>query len=174
MSHLADDVDNGRRAFLRGALLRREVREALGPAPPWHQDKLDTDLCRHCDAPCETACGPGIIKRHPDGHLLVGLPYLSFEETGCTFCSECASACPMELEVNQMPVKLGQVQLNKNTCLSWNGVFCISCRGHCEHAALTLDKRMRMQLDQDTCTGCGRCLVVCPNESLTFHLPAVL
>lgn len=89
MSRLADKVDNGRRAFLQGALLRRDVREALGSAPPWHLEKLDVDLCRSCDGPCQTACGPGIIKRYSDGHLLSGLPYLDFEETGCTFCAEC-------------------------------------------------------------------------------------
>ncbi len=163
-------MDNGRRAFLRGALLRREVREALGPAPPWHQDNLDPGLCRHCDAPCVTACGPRIIKRHPDGHLLAGMPYLSFEETGCTFCGECVTACPMELDVNESTPKLGQVKLNTDTCLGWNGVFCISCRGHCDHAALTLDKRMRIQLDETACTGCGCCLPVCPNGALTFQL----
>lgn len=173
----AGDVDNSRRAFLRGAFLTREGREAyeqqqhpLGPAPPWHQNKLDLERCQTCDAPCVEACSPAIIKRHPDDHLLANLPYLNFSESGCTFCGDCVTACPMNLDNSTMPAKLGRVQLDKQTCLAWNDVFCMSCRGHCDHDALSFDQQRRMQLDQEACTGCGRCLSVCPNQSLSFHL----
>ena len=165
----ADGVDNSRRAFLRGAFLKREEREALGPAPPWHQGKLDLERCQACDAPCISACEPGIIKRHPDEHLLAGQPYLSFEAGGCTFCAECATVCPMALAVDEAPAKLGRVKLDRQSCLAWNDVFCMSCRSHCDHGALSLDSRRRMQLDTDACTACGRCLSVCPNQALLLE-----
>ena len=175
-----DDVDNGRRAFLRGAFLSREGREAyeqqrqpLGPAPPWHQACLDTERCQACAAPCIDACSPGIIKRHPEEHLLAGQPYLSFEESGCTFCGDCVTACPMELDSKVKPAKLGQVKLDRQSCLAWNEVFCMSCRGHCDHGALSFDQQRRMQLDADACTGCGRCLSVCPNQALSFQLTPI-
>jgi len=174
----ADGVDNSRRAFLRGAFLTREGREnyeqqqqPLGPAPPWHQDKIDPDQCRRCDAPCVTACTANIIKLHPNEHLFAGTPYLNFEENGCTFCSDCVTACPMELDKTTTPTKLGSVQLNTQTCLAWNSVFCMSCRGHCDHGALSFDQQRRMQLNSDACTGCGRCLSVCPSQALSFQLP---
>ncbi len=176
MSRSTDDVDTSRRAFLRGTYFSHVGREGdkqkhlpLGPPPPWHQDKLDTDLCQDCDAPCLSACEPRIIKRYPDGHLLAGRPYLNFAESGCTFCGDCASACPMKLDYAGNPPKLGQVKLDIQSCLAWNDVFCISCRGHCDHGALSLDQRRRMHLDADACTGCGRCLPVCPNKALSFH-----
>lgn len=168
-------MDNGRRAFLRGAFLTRAGREAyeqqqqpLGPAPPWHQDKLDPERCQNCDAPCVSACEVRIIKRHPDGHLLAGLPYLGFDESGCTFCGDCVTVCPMSLDGSAKPVRLGRVKLDQQSCLAWNDVFCMSCRGHCDHGALSLDKQRRMQLDEAACTGCGCCLSVCPNQSLSL------
>lgn len=176
MSGSADYVNNGRRAFLRGAFLTREGREAyekqqqpLGPAPPWHQDKLDLEQCQTCDAPCVSACEARIINLHPEEHLLSGLPYLNFEETGCTFCGDCVSACPMVLDKSVTPPKLGLVKLNEQSCLAWNDVFCMSCRGYCDHGALSFDQRRRMRLDEDACTGCGRCLSVCPNQALSFQ-----
>jgi len=177
MSGTENNVDNGRRAFLRGAFLTREGREGyeqqqrpLGPAPPWHQGHLDAERCQACDAHCVDACRPGIIKLHPEEHRHSGQPYLNFEASGCTFCADCVTACPMELDNATTPAKLGQVQLNKQTCLAWNDVFCMSCRGHCDHGALSFDQQRRMQLDTDACTGCGRCLSVCPNQTLSFHL----
>jgi len=169
MSPPTDDINLSRRAFMRGASLSRARQASLGPAPPWHQGKLEIDRCQHCDAPCVSACEQSIIKRHPDSHLLAGVPYLSFEERGCTFCGECVTACPMALDAKQAEPKLGLVKLEIATCLAWNGVFCISCRSHCDYAAISLDVRMRVQLNEDACNGCGRCLAVCPNQSLHFH-----
>jgi len=176
MSAPADDVDNSRRAFLRGAFLTRKGREGdeqqhpLGPAPPWHQGCLDTERCQTCEAPCVDACGLGIIKRHPNKeHLFAGQPYLDFTESGCTFCGDCVTACPMELDKTTTPAKLGQVKLETPLCLAWNDVFCMSCRSHCDHGALSFDQRRRVQLNTEACTGCGRCLSVCPTQALSFQ-----
>jgi len=179
MSSKANEVNNDRRAFLRGAFFTRKGREGyeqqrqpLGPAPPsWHQDRLELELCQVCDAPCVDACSPNIIKIHPEEHQLAGLPYLNFTDSGCTFCGDCVTACPMALDRTVKSPKLGQVKLDRHSCLAWNEVFCMSCRGHCDHGALSLDKQRRMQLDEEACTGCGRCLSVCPNQTLSFHLP---
>ena len=168
MSHSVDDMNNSRRAFLRGSFLTRESREVLGPSPPWHQDKLDPDRCHRCDAPCVTACGPRIIQRHPDGHTFAGMPYINFAESGCTFCGNCARDCPMGLDSTVKQPKIGHVRLDTQSCLAWNDVFCMSCRGQCDHGAVSLDQQRRMQLDEEVCTGCGRCLSICPNQALRF------
>ncbi len=180
MSGAVDDVDNSRRAFLRGAFFTREGREGyeqqqqpLGPAPPWHQDRLDLQRCQACAAPCVSACQAQIIKLHPDTHLLARQPYLNFAETGCTFCGDCVIACPMALDKSVKPPRLGRVKLDQQSCLAWNGVFCMSCRSHCDHDALSFDKQRRMQLDENACLACGQCLSVCPNQALGFHLPGV-
>lgn len=162
-------MDNSRRAFLRGAFLQRQSRAPLGPAPPWHQHKLSTEQCRDCDAPCVSACPSNIIKQHPADHLLAATPYLDFSENGCTYCGECAKVCPMELDSNSPAPKLGHILLDQNTCLSWNKVFCISCRNQCEAQALSIDSQMRIQLDSSACTACGQCIPACPNQSLSIH-----
>ncbi len=176
MTSKTQEVNSDRRAFLRGAFLTREGRktyeqqhQALGPPPPWHKGLLEIERCQGCSAPCVDACEPKIIKRHPEEHTLEGVPFLSFEETGCTFCQACATSCPMELDTTDKPAKLGQVKLDTQRCLAWSGVICISCRGHCDHGALTLDQGRRMHLDEEACTGCGRCLSVCPNTSLSIQ-----
>lgn len=177
MSAPVEGINRDRRAFLRGDFLTHEGRkkheqqgQPLGPAPPWHQGQLELERCQACDAPCVDACGPSIIKLHAAEHQLAGLPYLSFEETGCTFCGDCANACPMDLETGTKPVKLGQVSLDKQACLGWNNIFCISCRSHCDYDALSLDQKRRINLDEAACVACGKCLSVCPTQALQFHL----
>jgi len=134
-------VDSRRRAFLRGALLTRAGRAAeavrqqpLGPPPPWHQGLALADYCPGCPHPCTDTCEPGIIRLHPKDHEWAGLPYLDFSHSGCTFCQACVVACPIDIEVtaDTRPV-IGTAQLNRNTCIAWDDVICMSCSGRCDY-----------------------------------------
>ena len=167
-------MDGGRRAFLRGSLLTREGRaeevarqQPLGPPPPWHQGLPLADHCLDCPHPCIDACEPGIISLHPADHEQAGLPYLDFSTSGCTYCQACVAACPIEIDTAaaSRPV-IGTAQLNRNTCIAWDDVICMSCFGRCDYQAISTEYQRRARVDTGRCTGCGMCVAVCPVNAL--------
>lgn len=169
-------MDGGRRAFLRGSLLTREGRtrerlrlQPLGPPPPWHRDQPLAEACPDCTHPCVAACGPRIIRLHPQNHRLAGVPYLDFNSAGCTFCAACVGACPLDVgpaDSGTDRPHIGRAHLNREACLAWNGVICQSCSERCEYHAITTDRQRRVHIDAETCTGCGMCVTACPVSAL--------
>lgn len=165
----------GRRGLLTGAFLTREGREnvkrsqkPLGPRPPWHQQVMENcnDPCSNCGQECVASCPQGIISLHPDEHEHAGTPWLDFSVTGCTFCGDCAEACPSIESFEKESSPLDNLQLAKASCLTWNNVFCMSCIGKCDVRALRLDERRRLVLNDSLCTGCGMCVHSCPVNAL--------
>jgi len=165
--------DPVRRGLLRGELLTREGRgrvagrtTRLGPWPPGLQ--VAASSCRQCSGPCEPACPREIVRFHPLDHGLAGEPYLDFTLAGCTFCGECLEACPQRQAVapgSEARVR-GEVHLNRDSCLAWNGVLCMSCIGRCGQRALAMDGRRRLVVDPGRCNGCGACVAPCPVGAL--------
>lgn len=167
-------MDISRRSFLRGAALTRAGRDAaarrqrpLGPLPPWMPD-LQQDACRDCRQPCVQACEQDIIHIHPEGHALAGLPWLDFSRAGCSFCGDCAAACPLAHAMDGPPA-LGGIQLMQGRCLVWNDVICLACSVACQTQALVPDRRRRMTVVAERCNGCGMCVSVCPVDALTVN-----
>jgi ferredoxin-type protein NapF len=170
------EVDIGRRNFLRGASLTGEGRKAmarlrrpLGPSPPWMSSLVEQDHCNSCDQACIHACEQHIIRIHPRGHSLAGYPWLDFSIAGCTFCGKCAAACPLEhAQDGPVPV-LGRIHIEQARCLTWDGVFCMSCVSACRYRAMSLDKQRRLVVIGENCNGCGACVSACPVGVLTVH-----
>lgn len=171
---MREHPDIGRRGLLTGSFLTRKGRESieqrqqpLGPKPPWHQ--AVTEACDTCSKECATACSPGIIQIHPDDHAHAGRPWLQFSATGCTFCGDCAEACPSIESYDRELASIGNLQLNTSSCLAWNGVFCMSCIGKCGVRALQMDERRRPVMQDNVCTSCGMCIQVCPVNALNIQ-----
>jgi len=168
----ADGQPNlGRRGLFTGAYLTREGREnvkrsqkPLGSRPPWHQQVMES--CSHCEQECAASCPQKIINVHPEEHAHAGTPWLGFSSTGCTFCGDCAEACPAIESYKKESSRIGDLQLVKANCLTWNNVFCMSCLGKCDARALKLDERRRLVLKNSLCTGCGMCIHACPVDAL--------
>ncbi len=175
-----DTVDPGRRGFLRGKFFTREGRNEvrqqgrlLGPLPPALPAQLVAqNPCEDCDQPCVHACEPAIIYLHPPGHRFRGMPYLSFQSGSCTFCRGCVDVCPLEHD-DQVPARLGTARLDREKCMAWNGVICLSCQTACGFQAVSMDPRSRPAIKTEACTGCGACVGVCPSSAIAVPAATV-
>ncbi len=172
MSKIQEQPDPGRRGLLTGAFLTRKGRESvkrqqqpLGSRPPWHHQVMQD--CSHCEQECAASCPQEIIKIHLDEHSHAGTPWLDFSITGCTFCGDCAEACPSIESYKKKLAQTGHLQLAKTSCLTWNNVFCMSCIGKCNARALRLDVQRKLILNDSICTGCGMCIHACPVDALS-------
>lgn len=138
--------------------------------PPYNNDSsLFHKYCPDCiDTPCVSICEEEIIKI--DGEKL---PFLSFEQSGCTFCEECANVCPHDVLIlneekkNKIKVKFN---IDINSCLAWNSVMCSSCRDVCDERAISFLGVFRPTIDLEVCTGCGFCYGVCPPYAIKFNV----
>jgi ferredoxin-type protein NapF len=122
--------------------------------------------CSHCEQECTASCSQDIIRLHQDDHAHAGTPWLDFSVTGCTFCGDCAEACPAIEGYEKESSRTGNLLLARASCLTWNNVFCMSCIGKCDVRALQLDERRRLMLNDSLCTGCGMCIHACPVDAL--------
>ena len=156
-----------REAFssLASRFKKNKEDEPLHVRPPYNEDESLFQLCLECDEkPCIAICEEEIIKL--DGNKL---PFLSFEKSGCTFCEECAKACPSEvLVLNKEHWIKSKFSIDINSCLAWNNVMCSSCRDACDEGAINFFGVFRPTIDMEVCTGCGFCYGVCPPYAVSY------
>ncbi|MCP4047714.1 MAG: ferredoxin-type protein NapF [Gammaproteobacteria bacterium] len=139
--------------------------------PPWAlSEPFFSDTCDGCGN-CVTACEEEIIFIS-----YRKLPQLNFSQGGCTFCNKCTEVCEAGAlnrfhEPGERPWPL--VAVISNMCLAKRGTSCVRCVEECEHNAITarlaLGGRSKMQINPQTCTGCGMCISTCPVEALTLE-----
>ncbi|WP_458701260.1 4Fe-4S binding protein [Sulfurospirillum sp. 1307] len=132
--------------------------------PPYNDDiTLFDKYCPTCeDTPCVSICQEDIIKIYEDKTV-----YIDFKEGGCTFCEECAKACPngvLNLE-NSESIE-AKFSINVNSCLAWQNVVCSSCRDVCYDDAIEFFGLFRPIINLEKCTSCGFCYNVCPPYSI--------
>ena len=136
--------------------------EAVVVRPPYYSD-LDAFAteCQKCEAQCASLCQEQIIIIGEDK-----TPYLDFSKRGCTYCDECAVACPSDvLLVENKSQIFASIVINKDKCLSWQGVMCFSCKDPCLENAIDF-KAMFMPEINEKCTNCGFCIGRCPAEAI--------
>lgn len=152
----------------RRSLFRRNSSSVI--RPPWiNEDDEFTNLCTRCDK-CIDACETQIIFRG-DG----GFPEINFKQDECTFCKQCAQACPEPIFTNTELEPWQNIATINETCLVNQGVWCQSCKDACETNAIkftmALGKPPTPEIQIEQCTGCGACVAPCPANAITVTLP---
>ena len=66
----------------------------------------------------------------------------------------------------------GVASLDRDACVAWDGVVCISCRSACVDGAIVMDGRRRPHVQAASCTGCASCFDVCPTAAIAASEPA--
>jgi ferredoxin-type protein NapF len=131
--------------------------------PPYFQKKEDFLKCIECESKdCLTACKEKII------HIENDIPVIKFGINGCTFCDECAIACPNNvLSIKDKKNKLNvEMIINPSKCIAWNQTICFSCQDICEESAIIYNGMFNPAIDLEKCTGCGFCISVCPSNAI--------
>jgi len=142
---------------------KQEKKQEKILRPPYFKDEeVFFTSCIECaDAPCSTACEENIIKIQEDK-----TPKLDFSNSGCTYCDECANACPynvLSLEYKKNIDAIIEIDVTK--CLSWNQTMCFSCKDPCLDEAIDFLAMFRPEIN-DNCTSCGFCIKYCPTQAI--------
>lgn len=154
-----------RRELLGSLFSSNEKREVAVVRPPYYLDAGSFDKhCIECDGKCSSVCEENIIVIGEDK-----TPHLDFSSSGCTYCDECAKACPsgvLTLEAKQTIQTTFEIDMLK--CMSWNQTMCFSCKDPCLDNAIEFLGMFRPTIIQDKCTACGFCLSVCPTQAIHY------
>lgn len=149
-------------------LLGRGKKEvpSLVIRPPYAQNKaFFSTICLTCkDTPCVDVCEEEIIFLD-ENHT----PCLLFTKSGCTFCEECAKACPNEVLHVKPDTKVvidAYVKIDIGKCIAWNGTICNSCGDVCNVNAIKFFGMFRPMIEMDKCNGCGFCYSICPTNAI--------
>ncbi len=146
---------------------RRGLFKALSPKkefilrPPYSYEHSDFEKkCITCsEKSCVNACEESIIEIKDD------LPFISFKQSGCTYCKECALACEKDVLHVETPHQIKALfTINTTKCLAWNDVICSSCKDACIDDAIEFFGLFR-PLINEKCTSCGFCVSPCPGDA---------
>ena len=162
-------TDLSRRQLLRGDPLGNH----LPRRPPWAQEEnLFIQLCSRCDD-CIHACEIDLLHRGSGG-----FPEIRFEESGCDFCGDCLKSCSTGALNAPFPApSLAWTWRAKidSTCLSVRGIVCRACGDACDTEAIRFELqtggRAQPLVNEELCNGCGECLGVCPENSVSLNKP---
>ncbi|MEA3491901.1 MAG: ferredoxin-type protein NapF [Campylobacterota bacterium] len=144
-------------------------REDLIVRPPYgSNESLFQSECPSCESQaCVTSCEQEIIIIRADK-----TPMLNFNKTGCTFCEDCAEACPVAVLTLDHHHTAQQInasfRISTEGCVAHHGVVCFSCKEPCIDDAILFNGMFNPVIDDGKCTGCGYCLGRCPTQAITY------
>jgi ferredoxin-type protein NapF len=150
----------------RGALSPLFRKKKIPIRVPFYKDfSLFDKFCPECEEKsCGKVCEEEIIKFDENG-----LPFLDFESSGCTFCKECALACPNEIFDTDLPFKINAFAIIQTAlCIGWKGTMCFACKDVCEPEAIDFFGLYRPTVNQN-CSGCGMCVNLCPTNAIKME-----
>ncbi|MGX0876843.1 ferredoxin-type protein NapF [Roseovarius sp. MBR-154] len=86
----------------------------------------------------------------------------------CTFCGDCATACPEDVFGDQGG--MAHVMTISGDCLVHAGIACMTCRDVCPEQAISVHPRIGApflpEIDAAACTGCAACTASCPADAI--------
>lgn len=142
---------------LASSFNKNEKQEKILRPPYFEDENLFLSNCIDCDGICSTVCEENIIVMQDDC-----TPKLDLQISGCTYCDECANACPKEvLNIEYKKNIDAKIEIDVLSCLSWNQVMCFSCKDPCVDDAIDFLAMFRPSIN-DKCTSCGYCIKTCP------------
>ena len=153
-----------KRRELFSSLLSNKKEENTVVRPPYFKNENSFyKECPECiDTPCVTFCEENIIIISSDK-----TPVLNFKEGGCTYCDECAEACPSDVLELEYKKKIDAVvEIDVLKCMSWSQTMCFSCKDPCLDDAIEFLGMFRPSINDSKCTSCGFCINVCPTEAI--------
>ncbi len=145
------------------------AKEGLVVRPPYGSlESLFQSECPSCESQaCVTSCEQEIILIRADK-----TPTLNFVKTGCTFCEDCAKACPLGVlsldNTNTSENINARFRISTEGCVAHHGVVCFSCKEPCIDDAILFNGMFNPVIDEDKCTGCGYCLGRCPTQAISY------
>lgn len=147
---------------LFGKIASLAKRKDVLVRPPYFSDELlFGSECIKCDAACQRACEEGIIYLLDDAS-----PFLSFVNSGCSYCDECAKACEFGvLKIEHKKLIDARIHIKISACLSHNGVMCFACKDPCLENAIDFIGLFKPTINNN-CTACGFCISRCPSGAI--------
>jgi len=126
----------------------------------------DLTACSGCGK-CVEQCPTKIIS------MVDRLPALDFSKGECTFCSQCAAACPEPVFKVEPAAHFDHAMVIGDDCLAFQKVDCQACRDACPTQAIRFRPRLGgpfiPELNETRCTGCGACVSVCPANVIEIN-----
>ena len=139
--------------------------DAIRPPFALSENKF-VEACTGCER-CLTVCRQGILVGGRGRY-----PVVDFQRGGCTFCGDCAAACPEPAFLADRSGRPWTLTAQvSDGCLERQGISCRLCENRCEANAMRfrpmIGGRSELKIDRARCTGCGACVASCPAKALT-------
>jgi ferredoxin-type protein NapG len=150
-------------ALLTGGPSNRKTKLIRPPGALDEPEFLAT--CLRCGK-CAQVCPQHAIQiGRGDQGLSIGMPFIEPRQAACNLCMDCSKVCTSGAlrSAEKAKVRMGTAQINRDTCLAWQGDECKVCYTSCPfyNQAIKLEDHKRPVVDRDICVGCGICEYVC-------------
>ena len=155
-------------------LVPKQVPQRSVPVvPPGARTLKNYDAkCLGCSL-CVSACPNHVLRVTGEPGSMFLQPVMGFEKGFCRpECTVCSQVCPAGAiekitKEEKASTSIGHAVYVSDMCvITTDGVSCGNCVRHCPYGALAMEDGYPV-VDEDLCTGCGRCEYVCPVRPLS-------